>query len=239
MGRTKFQYPLFRIELLSWAIWFLIFLLAWVSISALSDRIAQLGEFVDSVTKRLVSISALSDRIAQPAAAAILFAGEYVSISALSDRIAQPGGGLAGQRRGAKFQYPLFRIELLSERIAGQTFDSACFNIRSFGSNCSAMAVENHSTGTRVSISALSDRIAQPFAAGNGTVHPSTVSISALSDRIAQRIDHASLCTRSMLFQYPLFRIELLSGLDFAGADEEAGFQYPLFRIELLSATSP
>ena len=41
---------------------------------------------------------------------------------------------------------------------------------------------------------------------------------------------------RSVQFQYPLFRIELLSLASVLGLPMRAGvFQYPLFRIELLS----
>ena len=37
------------------------------------------------------------------------------------------------------------------------------------------------------------------------------------------------------MFQYPLFRIELLSGPKGEAQDAIGTFQYPLFRIELLS----
>ena len=111
-----FQYPLFRIELLSW------------SPPQQTQRC------------RHVSISALSDRIAQPLGSPCRSPYAQVSISALSDRIAQH------LRPGAKtliddlFQYPLFRIELLSSAKAkANPTSSPSFNIRSFGSNCSAL----------------------------------------------------------------------------------------------------
>ena len=63
-----------------------------VSISALSDRIAQLLWGRGRIDLNIVSISALSDRIAQPSALAGAVGGNVVSISALSDRIAQRFG---------------------------------------------------------------------------------------------------------------------------------------------------
>ena len=61
-----FQYPLFRIELLSSFITQTLQLKLEVSISALSDRIAQQRACFISTVASSVSISALSDRIAQP-----------------------------------------------------------------------------------------------------------------------------------------------------------------------------
>ena len=111
-----FQYPLFRIVVLS--------LGArepqprpHVSISALSDRCAQLCDEQVIVAGILVSISALSDRCAQLRWCWMNSPGIRVSISALSDRCAQrhPGGG---GHDPEQFQYPLFRIVVLSlERI--------------------------------------------------------------------------------------------------------------------------
>ena len=61
-----------------------------VSISALSDRIAQRKGVGVNVGAIVVSISALSDRIAQRRRLAQHSIDINVSISALSDRIAQP-----------------------------------------------------------------------------------------------------------------------------------------------------
>ena len=134
-----------------------------VSISALSDRIAQLRQAQIRLRLHVVSISALSDRIAQLPIPELPPSLLVVSISALSDRIAQPLAPSPDLIGTLQFQYPLFRIELLSntalsttafawkvsisalsDRIAqrdaqGRPYDLPdCFNIRSFGSNCSA-----------------------------------------------------------------------------------------------------
>ena len=85
----QFQYPLFRIELLSIVAGQSHFPNGFVSISALSDRIAQRRLLTVPVRACGVSISALSDRIAQQVAATLKNIEDHVSISALSDRIAQ------------------------------------------------------------------------------------------------------------------------------------------------------
>ena len=84
------------------------------------------------------------------------------------------------------FQYPLFRIELLSftsdhEHYVGIAFQYPLFRIELLSRQ-------------RV------NQLRQP-----------RVSISALSDRIAQLGTSAVYATLGFLFQYPLFRIELLS----------------------------
>jgi len=109
-----------------------------VSISALSDRCAQPSGYFSGTVQWIVSISALSDRCAQLIILIILIIGIIVSISALSDRCAQhPLFG--GAVDVTQFQYPLFRIVVLSGERA---------------------AVFGNVDG--VSISALSDRCAQP-----------------------------------------------------------------------------
>ena len=137
-----------------------------------------------------------------------------VSISALSDRIAQ----------------------LLSDSSRGKR--SGSFNIRSFGSNCSAwLGIQKRRRGKfqyplfriellspllsvppaprqSVSISALSDRIAQ-LKMSILRFLCATVSISALSDRIAQQVIEGNFFLVDSQFQYPLFRIELLSVIRF------------------------
>ena len=119
---TQFQYPLFRIELLS------------------------RGHRCSAAHDRGVSISALSDRIAQPKIAKTNRTGYNVSISALSDRIAQP-----------KDPYDQNWLECFNIRSFGSNCSascfplavgsSVCFNIRSFGSNCSAAGVEKECKG--------------------------------------------------------------------------------------------
>ena len=112
--------------------------------------------------------------------------------------------------RYLSFQYPLFRIELLSLLFPAKLSTNASFNIRSFGSNCSAFCNEcllclsacfnirsfgsNCSAASRITV----------------TLWPFAVSISALSDRIAQQAG-AIPDRKRFAFQYPLFRIELLS----------------------------
>ena len=94
---------------------------------------------------------------------------------------------------------------------ASTTTSILSFNIRSFGSNCSACETRSSSRPNfRVSISALSDRIAQPTAAPPGrrlcwrfNIRSFGSNCSALSQRGQRR--------GGAMFQYPLFRIELLS----------------------------
>ena len=134
-----FQYPLFRIELLS---------------RAFSGPTHRPMVFQYPLFRiELLSNTALSTTA---------FAWK-VSISALSDRIAQLLNGIGAGAADIQFQYPLFRIELLSRTHRRHSRVAArCFNIRSFGSNCSAIydSIAGWITVT-VSISALSDRIAQ------------------------------------------------------------------------------
>ena len=85
------------------------------------------------------------------------------------------------------FQYPLFRIELLSSVVymtGGTTVVG--FNIRSFGSNCSAI--------THLSVQMAVLAFQYPL-----------FRIELLSD------DARNSKIDNLLFQYPLFRIELLS----------------------------
>ena len=159
-----------------------------------------------------------------------------VSISALSDRIAQ--------------------LSLAVSRICS----SVCFNIRSFGSNCSAkdrflsplspplfqyplFRIELLSPAHvcallihyGVSISALSDRIAQPS-------HKSYLAAKRYRFNIRSFGSNCSATVTNLIregdlpFQYPLFRIELLSVYLSPSIASNNKFQYPLFRIELLSA---
>ena len=164
-----------------------------------------------------------------------LLTGQPVSISALSDRIAQ------------------------RPRLRASWRTRPSFNIRSFGSNCSAACRRAHHSAPPTfqyplfRIELLSDGWFYP------SVALSDVSISALSDRIAQRAgwgvsrrrwgrfnirSFGSNCSALRLpiahlviisFQYPLFRIELLSQRPGAPSRRDGEFQYPLFRIELLS----
>ena len=80
----QFQYPLFRIELLS-----IVAGQSHFPNGFVSDRIAQRRLLTVPVRACGVSISALSDRIAQQVAATLKNIEDHVSISALSDRIAQ------------------------------------------------------------------------------------------------------------------------------------------------------
>ena len=133
-----------------------------VSISALSDRIAQLLIALVAGVAVVVSISALSDRIAQPSRRAIASSASFsFNIRSFGSNCSAFLLGLAGLPT-CQFQYPLFRIELLSvsgDRAQHQAL--TCFNIRSFGSNCSALKTPPPLSRVVVSISALSDRIAQ------------------------------------------------------------------------------
>ena len=160
--RGKFQYPLFRIELLSPLLSVPPAPRQSVSISALSDRIAQLKMSILRFLCATVSISALSDRIAQRRGSKGGRSIWIVSISALSDRIAQQVIEGNFFLVDSQFQYPLFRIELLSRAGCERRESSPDgFNIRSFGSNCSAPDLDRGGLFDGVSISALSDRIAQ------------------------------------------------------------------------------
>ena len=205
-----FQYPLFRIELLSKLAVGLVLSIAQVSISALSDRIAQLAPGVPPVIAVTVSISALSDRIAQRMARLTWHrASRCFNIRSFGSNCSAPVTFCSSS--AVLFQYPLFRIELLSP--------------------VGALAGLNNG---EVSISALSDRIAQQSSSTPPLpTHP--VSISALSDRIAQRRMLSASAATSRKFQYPLFRIELLSRFPPSPPAPPSLFQYPLFRIELLS----
>ena len=110
-----------------------------VSISALSDRIAQRGDGLGARMETRVSISALSDRIAQRRSGDEYHDGSNVSISALSDRIAQLVIGLQRELQLTGFNIRSFGSNcsaLSPAAVALMEFTS--FNIRSFGSNCSA-----------------------------------------------------------------------------------------------------
>ena len=159
-----------------------------VSISALSDRIAQRQTQAGRPGVGAVSISALSDRIAQQENAFDLIdLDAEVSISALSDRIAQQGKHNGNDIIAVLFQYPLFRIELLSINPPYKPPLHHLFQYPLFR------------------IELLSKTL------WNGANPMVSVSISALSDRIAQRMEQGVADIRSVMFQYPLFRIELLS----------------------------
>ena len=112
--KRRFQYPLFRIELLSAHSLPRLGVAIYVSISALSDRIAQHQRQRRACRLMRVSISALSDRIAQLWNMIEDHCTMLVSLSALSDRIAQQLIAPSVYLFAALFQYPLFRIELLS-----------------------------------------------------------------------------------------------------------------------------
>ena len=112
--RGKFQYPLFRIELLS---------------PLLS---------VPPAPRQSVSISALSDRIAQLKMSILRFLCATVSISALSDRIAQRGLMTAGTVSASSFNIRSFGSNCSATWQQRRPIHMDRFNIRSFGSNCSA-----------------------------------------------------------------------------------------------------
>ena len=86
-----------------------------------------------------------------------------------------------------------------------------------------------------VSISALSDRIAQPS-------HKSYLAAKRYRFNIRSFGSNCSATVTNLIregdlpFQYPLFRIELLSVYLSPSIASNNKFQYPLFRIELLSA---
>ena len=84
------------------------------------------------------------------------------------------------------FQYPLFRIELLSGNWEERPIIEIAFQYPLFRIELLSRQRVNQLRQPRVSISALSDRIAQ---LGTSAVY----------------------ATLGFLFQYPLFRIELLS----------------------------
>ena len=159
------------------------------------------------------------------------------------------------------FQYPLFRIELLSQRTQPAPLLSILgFNIRSFGSNCSALPQMAWSRRRQpVSISALSDRIAQPGLFQICTFAAPCFNIRSFGSNCSARA-WWTCATQSLMFQYPLFRIELLSvrqilhfrkqfAVSISALSDRIAqpiasavinhriskFQYPLFRIELLS----
>ena len=109
-----FQYPLFRIELLS------------------KRRVVRL------LRSAAVSISALSDRIAQRLSISPPSANHSVSISALSDRIAQRRGALPDQWAWTGFNIRSFGSNCSASGVPVAWAGKDRFNIRSFGSNCSA-----------------------------------------------------------------------------------------------------
>ena len=209
-ARPLFQYPLFRIELLSTVAGNGRSVRRAVSISALSDRIAQ--RLFDLLRDKAVMFQYPLFRIellSKPSAVntVVYF---VVSISALSDRIAQPTDACP-HWRPISFQYPLFRIELLS---SADSLPSVQFD--------------------KVSISALSDRIAQRWRYAR-RLASLTVSISALSDRIAQPMGAGWRASRRRCFNIRSFG----SNCSAANCGDERSlqpFQYPLFRIELLSS---
>ena len=196
------------------------------------------------LSKDHVSISALSDRIAQQRLLTCALSIQQsfnirsfgsncsakwlrsfghdtqVSISALSDRIAQ-------HRRGSwsRFENSV-SISALSDRIAQQNIDAieiprtSCFNIRSFGSNCSAIWRRRVSlAGCVFQYPLFRIELLSPYSA-RCSAPPIQVSISALSDRIAQQYSRRATKRLAIVFQYPLFRIELLStAQDIAGWD--------------------
>ena len=134
----RFQYPLFRIELLSIRPRYALLENVPVSISALSDRIAQPVTLRGDHNNFLFQYPLF--RIELLSLLSVLGGRQLisVSISALSDRIAQLLRSTNTSLRSS-FQYPLFRIELLSTaRTWIDCQGHGCFNIRSFGSNCSA-----------------------------------------------------------------------------------------------------
>ena len=134
-----------------------------------------------------VSISALSDRIAQRICLSERCRGTSVSISALSDRIAQPAKAKANPT------------------------SSPSFNIRSFGSNCSASSGALQAPVVVLFQYPLFRIELLSALTGGRLVVIDDVSISALSDRIAQRDVGRRIIDGIVEFQYPLFRIELLS----------------------------
>ncbi len=83
---SRFQYPLFRIELLCFGLAWLGWQAIIVSISALSDRTSLHGINVRLRAWCRVSISALSDRTSLRHAIRLFDQRYHVSISALSDR---------------------------------------------------------------------------------------------------------------------------------------------------------
>ena len=224
-----------------------------VSISALSDRIAQLGPVNIVFLRAGVSISALSDRIAQPG----LLSGNAKRLTGFNIRSfgsncsawhppgAEEGDepfqyplfriellsatGVASSDQLGKFQYPLFRIELLSGMAAAARFIAhlfqyplfriellsvarllaiyamRCFNIRSFGSNCSAANGVN-SARPHVAFQYPLFRIELLSRSTYRTRCASTsVSISALSDRIAQRQEVEAAKVRDARFNIRSF----------------------------------
>ena len=193
----RFQYPLFRIELLSIRPRYALLENVPVSISALSDRIAQPVTLRGDHNNFLFQYPLF--RIELLSLLSVLGGRQLisVSISALSDRIAQLLRSTNTSLRSS-FQYPLFRIELLSTaRTWIDCQGHGCFNIRSFGSNCSArlfpppaaLAIMFQYPLFRIE---LLSRYRPQL-----RFRPHQVSISALSDRIAQRSSSGySLCWR-------------------------------------------
>ena len=232
-----------------------------VSISALSDRIAQRSGADEAGADQVFQYPLFRIELLSRTHHHYLHSPPVVSISALSDRIAQQNRRMNKSLEQMLFQYPLFRIELLSQRTQPAPLLSILgFNIRSFGSNCSALPQMAWSRRRQpVSISALSDRIAQPGLFQICTFAAPCFNIRSFGSNCSARA-WWTCATQSLMFQYPLFRIELLSvrqilhfrkqfAVSISALSDRIAqpiasavinhriskFQYPLFRIELLS----
>ena len=139
-----FQYPLFRIELLSDPGSEHAIPHQAVSISALSDRIAQrrsrsVAPALCCFNIRSFGSNCSAQSALWPASTMVRFQYPLFRIELLSNPVPRRLCPLT------QFQYPLFRIELLSaECFQPVQLRPASFNIRSFGSNCSADSPRRH-----------------------------------------------------------------------------------------------
>jgi len=157
-----------------------------------------------------------------------------VSISALSDRCAQLIGS-ANVSPAVVFQYPLFRIVVLSIAAGDLGHRKCLFQYPLFRIVVLSAPHTVHAALRRnVSISALSDRCAQlrhalqdDRAIGRFNIR-SFGSLCSATERCRDRTD-------VLPFQYPLFRIVVLSAWLHGDWYAAVEFQYPLFRIVVLS----
>ncbi len=183
---AAFQYPLFRIELLCF-----VSLRCWVTTPLFQYPLFRIELLCQ---KNHPAISLLLDSFNIRS-----FGSNFSAMPCFSP-----------QRAFGKFQYPLFRIKLLCYAYAAICMSmNKSFNIRSFGSNFSAFHFSDPQRGGRVSISALSDRTS--LHGENPQYEELFNSFNIRSFGSNFSASHAArgrgLCN---VFQYPLFRIELL-----------------------------